>query len=480
MNLRRFTKPAIYSLITLTVAAAVSMAGYEVFLHRQADVARADRLTRAQIEAAMAAIYPDLPSADESPRPLPVDDAATIESLIEPARRAAFPYEGGKTARLDFDIVARLSDDELNMNHEPKDRADALVMSAAVLDALLADGLDRKLDALAARSPVRPTALIQPIRSRYRPPFAFHPAYAPFRTLFSINRARMRLATRSDDPAPFAQALATHIGLLQHISFIADDVAAIQSREEHSRALDLAARALYQHRNRAWLDAIEKATSIQPRFASNADIEYVADLAARDRIAEFFSDVSLVRLTNRSRFQQYHDDALPQLWIGTYRGSLDEYASLREAWAPSLKMDRFRHPGGIGAIPRHAAVYLAGSAKIWWLWHTAEPLAHARSFQLHLAIERFLLDHGELPNTLEQLIPKYIEAIPIDPLSEQPLRYSRLFAPGELHSYTIYSPSPGGIDDIASAGAEPLPLDQLDRIKATPLIVMPPTLPPRQ
>ncbi|WP_309386802.1 hypothetical protein [Cerasicoccus frondis] len=42
---------------------------------------------------------------------------------------------------------------------------------------------------------------------------------------------------------------------------------------------------------------------------------------------------------------------------------------------------------------------------------------------LMLAMRLYQMDHGVLPLTLEALAPEYIDAVPIDPFDEQPLRY---------------------------------------------------------
>jgi hypothetical protein len=59
-----------------------------------------------------------------------------------------------------------------------------------------------------------------------------------------------------------------------------------------------------------------------------------------------------------------------------------------------------------------------------------------------LGVERFRLAEGRLPETLEQLVPKFIEAVPIDPFDSKPLRYKRL-----EKGYTIYSVGEDGEDN---------------------------------
>jgi hypothetical protein len=59
-----------------------------------------------------------------------------------------------------------------------------------------------------------------------------------------------------------------------------------------------------------------------------------------------------------------------------------------------------------------------------------------------LGVERYWLAEGRLPETLEQLVPKFIEAVPIDPFDGKPLRYKRL-----EKGYTIYSVGEDGEDN---------------------------------
>jgi hypothetical protein len=59
-----------------------------------------------------------------------------------------------------------------------------------------------------------------------------------------------------------------------------------------------------------------------------------------------------------------------------------------------------------------------------------------------LGVGRFRLAEGRLPESLEALVPKFIEAVPIDPFDGKPLRYKRL-----EKGYTIYSVGEDGEDN---------------------------------
>jgi hypothetical protein len=69
-------------------------------------------------------------------------------------------------------------------------------------------------------------------------------------------------------------------------------------------------------------------------------------------------------------------------------------------------------------------------------------LAYLRTAQAALAVERFRLAAGGLPDSLGQLVPVYLEAIPKDPFDGEPLRYCQL-APG----FVVYSVGEDGKDN---------------------------------
>lgn len=73
--------------------------------------------------------------------------------------------------------------------------------------------------------------------------------------------------------------------------------------------------------------------------------------------------------------------------------------------------------------------------------------AQADAVRCIAAIETYRLDTGQLPESLGALVPNYLDDLPIDPYTEQPLIY-RTLDPG----YVVYSVGPNETDD----GGEPL------------------------
>jgi hypothetical protein len=68
--------------------------------------------------------------------------------------------------------------------------------------------------------------------------------------------------------------------------------------------------------------------------------------------------------------------------------------------------------------------------------------AHLELAKTALAIERYRLARGKLPERLEELVPQYLQAVPSDPFDGNPIRY-RPTDPG----YCLYSVSDDGQDN---------------------------------
>ncbi|MBL9135798.1 MAG: CehA/McbA family metallohydrolase [Verrucomicrobiales bacterium] len=64
-------------------------------------------------------------------------------------------------------------------------------------------------------------------------------------------------------------------------------------------------------------------------------------------------------------------------------------------------------------------------------------------FTTEIALRRYLASHGQLPETLEALVPEFLKALPVDPMDGKPIRYRR----EETGGFTLWSVGEDGIDD---------------------------------
>jgi hypothetical protein len=65
-----------------------------------------------------------------------------------------------------------------------------------------------------------------------------------------------------------------------------------------------------------------------------------------------------------------------------------------------------------------------------------------------VALKRFQLKHGNLPETLDELVPEFFRSVPIDPNAGKPLRYH----PNADGTFLLYSVGEDGVDDGGDPG----------------------------
>lgn len=74
-------------------------------------------------------------------------------------------------------------------------------------------------------------------------------------------------------------------------------------------------------------------------------------------------------------------------------------------------------------------------------------VAGSRTAAAALAVKRYQLQNGALPDSLGQVVPRYLPAVPLDPYDGQPLRYRK-----EPDKFVVYSVSENGRDDGGNEG----------------------------
>jgi hypothetical protein len=80
-----------------------------------------------------------------------------------------------------------------------------------------------------------------------------------------------------------------------------------------------------------------------------------------------------------------------------------------------------------------------------------------------IAIERYRKANGKVPGSLDELVPNFIDAIPVDPYTGGPLHYVH-----DEKGYTVYGNGSNRIDDggkIISPVADKMPLDRGFKIR---------------
>jgi hypothetical protein len=72
----------------------------------------------------------------------------------------------------------------------------------------------------------------------------------------------------------------------------------------------------------------------------------------------------------------------------------------------------------------------------------ASGMARLRLACAALAVEQFRLANGHVPDSLNELCPRFLPSVPADPYDGAPLRYRRL-----AKGYVVYSVDVDGHDD---------------------------------
>ncbi len=90
--------------------------------------------------------------------------------------------------------------------------------------------------------------------------------------------------------------------------------------------------------------------------------------------------------------------------------------------------------------------------------HTADTFAIARCTTTAIAVERYRRQNGRIPDSLNDICPKYIESIPLDPYTGKELLYHR-----DDKSYTVYSTGINRVDDAGDVVPKEGDLEVLDR-----------------
>lgn len=85
--------------------------------------------------------------------------------------------------------------------------------------------------------------------------------------------------------------------------------------------------------------------------------------------------------------------------------------------------------------------------------------ARCRSAITALAIERYRARHRQtLPSRLEYLVPEFLEAVPVDPFDEQPIKFKQIGSSYRIYSVGIDGDDDGGlIGQNVFAGSPPVP-----------------------
>jgi len=150
-------------------------------------------------------------------------------------------------------------------------------------------------------------------------------------------------------------------------------------------------------------------------------------------------------------FYRYDDE---REYLEDYQAILDQIPETGENWRPFLVTTReiskrLSHAGLSRMLSSTMAYVALTNMERFPLTITVRKLCLTA-----IAIRRYQLDHANTaPSSLADLVPKYLSAVPLDPMDGKPLRYSTNGA----GDYTLYSVGKDGVDDGGNAASPPSP-----------------------
>jgi hypothetical protein len=219
----------------------------------------------------------------------------------------------------------------------------------------------------------------------------------------------------------------------------------------------------------AWLSDVEAVLRRQ-RVSFQAAPAVEGDrLFARAYVANFFSDTALTRFGRLSpQFLEFTSRSNPRsargvfgMRLGNYReniAEIDARFDLFEGGADAEAWERVATP--LATIPRTSLglVDPLTSHSQWYSTLRDRVLADRRGFDLWIAIERCRAETGVYPESLDELEPKWISAVPMDPWTGMPALYRPVDVKSDPHarSFVLYFAGPDGTDH----GGQGIPLDQ--------------------
>lgn len=103
-----------------------------------------------------------------------------------------------------------------------------------------------------------------------------------------------------------------------------------------------------------------------------------------------------------------------------------------------------------GSDMKLAPLFLPAAGKVAGAWHRS--MAEARCAVVGIACERFRQQHKRWPDTLLELGPAFLPAVPLDPYSAEPLRYRKLDDGVVIHSIGVVPPPTYGLKPTPHLG----------------------------
>lgn len=448
---RRAIRIASFGAVAAVIIAGATAGSYEVFLRWQSDRARQMRPGLGGLMAYAAANQP--PEATEMDADAwDAFDAAAIR-LHELATLGSMPPD---SIWSDVDPAVLLRDAESDWMWSGKSGEKIRLLQVLATDMLDAGeqlGVFSETRAMTSR----PRAFRRHTLPGSSPLTELTAHYLwEARYLFRSNLARMRIAQANLDLVTFSDALEQNLALLR--MFRNEPIWWSWKVAERMEI------ALLRHltdllRTRPARDWVLAIRACLDRQSGGPDVMYALKaqyLTLLDVLCWLYSEPGNVRLGSHSPVtanflrNELNVRRTPPLWIGSLSGHVTELNAALSRWTQAYGTEAWNRTAPAG--PAGMSFSLVNHLSSWMIdpQTLAEWDLHVlltRGFRVVLALEGYRIDRGKYPEALEELVPGYLDAVPVDPWSGSAMRYCLHAGPISASGYLLYSVGMDGVDD---------------------------------
>lgn len=449
------------ALIALTSIAlpATIWGGYEWWLARQAAAAAADR---AAFASRLSAILARPPAQSVSPNRL--EAALSIVDFVESistAQTQSSPPRLAGGIDVNFDWLLSEASDERHDAQFLVLRAQEAQRARVALNAYLAGGLAAKAKALTQPGPAWAVAPSSTTASAlYAETYG---QLARAATLSPILQAWAMVAAESNNEQDVLAAMEANLALCRILS-LASYPGSVQAIAREYPTLDRVRAMLLAHPGESTVRALAAMLDRQKFDIDTAALVEGHRLASLDDIASLFESVENARFGIYStRWAGYREAITPfRFRLGTYEENKEALNAEMDSYARYFALSP-KTRAITPASPSHSGLLLVDFVVSRNLEFASRQIDAMRlehtALRTMIALEEFRLASGSYPQTLDELVPKYLSQLPMDQWAPGPLQY--LPIPGkpnrsfEPRLYTLYSVGPDTKDD----GGQPTPGD---------------------
>lgn len=498
-RVRRAKSLALWTAIALPVLAAAGYGLYEFSLARQAARAQALRKGVADLAAARARWFPAAVSGPGNPAHLPggpnyfwtavTDAAVLLEQNWANATAEEPPVEFNSQP-----VPADAAYAFLPLPAAPEEDNDALKArrDEETLQITLSTRVMQRLPRAEVDALLRKAALA--------PSFAWDPTLTPGqpmvqmqlmqlgqpRRLARYNAARVREALAAGRPADAVEPIEVNLALARAVAQQPMLISALVAIAVETLAHAGIRQVLAAHPPADVVAAIEAAIQRQRFPNAPAYALETESIAIQDTIAWLFADPDRVRRgTTSSAVQQFTGGGLfafgdePSGRLGSLDDNLttlrDYFAAIqREAAKDFVDRNHAVVADDVGGRSGLILVRTLAPALGRFLQSCDNAEISRRGILTLLALERFRLSHNDYPDHLAQLVPDFLPAIPLDPLSGLPLGYRRLPADPAGRAFVLYAPGADKQDNQGIASPDPFGPLKPNALPGSDFILNPP------